>query len=83
MDEFKPSKELLARYATKVVDNRFYGVINIGKTSESKQVNPIAKQIKIINKLIDDNFYSSDGAYAKVFGRLISLMSEKILEDHC
>lgn len=73
MEEFNPPNSLKSRYATKVVDNRFYGSINI-------YTPPIGERIINLKKLIDncDIILKRNALF-----ELIRLKKKKLIIDHC
>ena len=88
-NNYKPQKGLITRYAKKIVDKKYYGSIsaheNIGKTGDSFYKKPvtIAEKIKRMELLAKDvRFFSTKGC-VNVYQKLIYLIQEKIMKDHC
>ena len=73
MEEFNPPNSLKSRYATKVVDNKFYGEIII-------YTPPIKKRIMNLEAIIDN---CDIMLKRNVLFELIKLKMEKLIIDHC
>lgn len=85
MEEFNPPNSLKSLYATKVVDNKFYGEIKIDSinvynpTIGERIINLENFIIRIENNnAMVDSLFNRDMLY-----KLIKLKMEKLIIDHC
>jgi len=82
--EFLPRGKLKARYATKMVDNRFYGKVEVLPSIGVKSTETLEFQIKYYQELINEyNLLAYPITTKNTIRLILSLLSEKIIKDHC
>jgi len=77
MAKLKPSNPIKTRYATKIVDNRFYGEIKFPTLSE--QIIGLEKSLVQYKKLGN----GGKNLTVNVLHQIIILRKNKIMNNHC
>jgi len=87
-NDFVPKGGLESRYAKKMVNDKFYGTVSIKNinpppSSDSKEMTLDEKVValkKVVDSLVEVDFKELASLQ---FRRLINIMTEKIMRDHC
>lgn len=89
-NEFKPKKSLEARYATKIVNNKFYGVVKVGDivTQEEGRGDRVKtfsdeQEIAFILRCIEHYKDRNPHMLSKYLRSLIIELEKKIRRKHC
>jgi len=74
LSDFNPPESIKTKYATKIVDNRFYGNVKLSIREET---------IRTLKFALNNITFPNDSLYANTLHNLILLLTEKIIKDHC